>query len=65
MTILAEHIESLRKAGYEVVSSSPLLGFVVVKDPVFCSSGQKQWIEHIDVELSSAEEIFRFISERS
>lgn len=65
MTILAEHVESLRKAGYEVVSSSLFLGRVVVKDPVSCSSGQKRWIEHRDVELNSAAEIFRFINERS
>lgn len=65
MTILAEHVESLRKAGYEVDHISPTWTYVVVKDPVSCSSGRKQWTETREVTLTRASEIFRFINERS
>lgn len=65
MTILAEHVESLRKAGYEIAFISPAWTYVDVKDPVLCSSGRKQWTEVRTVTLTSAAKVSRFINERS
>ena len=58
----------LKKQGYVVASETREVrerGWLVVNDPVQCSSGSRRWVEYQPAILRSAREVLRFLDERS